>query len=236
MNTERDVPVPLFSEGGRVDSGKEERRTARRVATMSELRERSAGGQRDWIRRDQNVPKRRRQDCQEPVRIVQRTVGHAEFLDTAYGRLGTVCANRAVAQVQRSKREPPASFVDPEMQTRVLGLGNDIRVAVSIDVHDDQSDDEIVRTQTEPAARARKPNREQSGVTACLNPIVDAVPVEIRSQRLGSSRSRNRQREETAECGSRVPADARDVGTEHDVGFRGRRRPQPSRLMQDPDS
>jgi len=221
MNTEMRRARSALQEGGGVESGKKEgRRTARRAATMSELRERSARGQRDGPRRDQPVPEWRRQDREEPVRFVQRTVGHAEFLDTPYGRLDMVCADRTVALVQRSKREPSASVVDPEMQTRVLRLCHDIRVAVSIDVRDDESDDEIVRAQMEPAARAREPNREESGLVAWLNPIVEAIPVEIRPQRLGPSRSRNHQREETAECGSRVPADARRVCAEHDVGSR----------------
>jgi hypothetical protein len=221
MNTEAQRARPVLHEGGRVESGKEEeRRTARRMATMSELREWSARGQRDWPRRDQPVPEWRRQDREEPVRIVQRTVGHAEVLDTPYGRLDMVCADCTVALVQRSKREPSVAVVDPEMQTRVLRLCHDVRVAVSIDVRDDKSDDEIVRAQMEPAARSREPNREQSGVAAWLNPIVEAIPVEIRPQRLCPSRSGNRQREETAECGSRVPADARRVCAEHDVGSR----------------
>ncbi len=203
---------------------------------MSELRERSARGQRDWIRRDQRVPEWRRQDRQEPVRIVQRTVGHAEFLDTAYGRLDMVYANRTVAHLQRSKLEPSVSFVNPEMQTRVLRLCHDIRVAVAIDVRDDKSDDEIVRTQVEPVACARKPNREQPGVAAWLNPIVETIPVEIRPQRLGPSCSRNRQREETADCGNRVPADARRVCAEHGVGFEVADDLNRAAVMQDPDS
>jgi hypothetical protein len=98
MNTEARRARPALHEGGRVESGKEEeRRTARRAATMSELRERSARGQRDWTRRDQLVPEWRRQDRQEPVRIVQRTVGNTEFLDAAYGRLDMVCADRTVS-------------------------------------------------------------------------------------------------------------------------------------------
>ena len=106
------------------------------------------------------------------------------------------------------------------MQTRVLRLCHDISVAVAIDVRDDNSDDEIVRTQVEPVACARKPKREQPGVAVRLNPIVETIPVEICPQRLGPSRGRNRQREETADCGNRVPADARRVCAEHGVGSR----------------
>ena len=107
------------------------------MAAMSELGERSARGQRDWACRDQPVAQGCRQDPQEPVRIVQGTLRDAEFPDTAYGRLGVVCAKRAVTQAWRSKREPAASLVDPEAQAGVAGLGHDVGIAVVIDIRDD---------------------------------------------------------------------------------------------------
>ena len=69
-----------------------------------------------------------------------------------------------------------------------------------------------------------------------LNPIVETIPVEIRTQRLGPSRGRNRQLEETPDCRNRVTADVRRVCAEHGVACEVADDLNRAAGMQDPDS
>jgi hypothetical protein len=129
----------------------------------------------------------------------------------------------------RLKREAASPLVNPEEQTRAASLGNDVGIAVSIDVRNDESDDEIVGAQIQGTACPGKPQREHSRAAADRNPIMDAVAIEIGPQRFGCSGGWNNERDERAKRNGGVSAYARHRGAEHSVAFQERGRLQTRR-------
>jgi hypothetical protein len=196
---------------------------------MRELRGRSVRRCRNVPGGNQPVADWRRHGDGEPVGIVERLVVFPKPLDTAHDRFDTVRSQRTWPHMWRSKREAASPLVNPEEQTRVASLGNDVGIAVAIDVGNDESDDEIVCAQIQGTACPGKPQREHSRAAADRNPIMDAVAVEICPQRFGSSGGWDNEREERAKRNRRVSAYARHRGVEHGVAFQERGRPQTRR-------
>ena len=124
--------------------------------------------------------------------------------------------------VRQSKREAAASRVHPESQAGLASLGHDVRIAVPIDIRDDNPDDEIICAETQPVARARQANRQQSRLAVDFNAIVYAVSIEIGPQRFGSGGGGNDEREDATERDRGASPDVRDSCAEEGVMFQGR--------------
>jgi hypothetical protein len=115
---------------------------------MGKLRGWCVRGERNRSIGHRRLAERRRQDGQKPVGIVQRTGVVVKNLEAAYDSSRMMRAQCMGSGMRQSKREPAASFVHPESETGLPSLGDDVRIAVPIDIRNDNPQDEIVCAET----------------------------------------------------------------------------------------
>src|SRR4051812_49083241 len=80
------------------------------------------------------------QDPERSQTIVDGAIVFPRILNAVYGQPHR---SARLAESMRSVDEPAASLVDPDLQSRSARIGDDIGVAVPIDVSDEEPQDEV---------------------------------------------------------------------------------------------
>lgn len=180
--------------------------------------------------------RRFRPDEQQTVGVVQAVV-NAERLNAVDGRSRSMRRNAGAPRMQMmvSPGEEPAPFVDPDLKAGLPCVGDEIRVAVAIEVRDDEPDDRIGCVQLLPLARRGKPDGELARAAGDLDAIVNTIAIEIRFERIRLRDIRDDQGGETTERSQHEPAQRDQWHLEDASIVQGSSHFDRATIMQNPD-